>query len=145
MREFSSSPRLSCTVTAGWAPGMGGLISPLSISSLLAILEMGGNTIPLQFGFKPHRSICWTSYSWAPFYHSFPPYFNSLLCFYLTLASSLSLFLFNCLQHFITFPFLFLSFILSEFQVWLKQTCLHGESYFSPVSLSQRVALQPCN
>lgn len=50
----------SCTVTAGWASGMGGLISPLSIRSLLAVLEMGGNTIPLQFDLKPHRSISWT-------------------------------------------------------------------------------------
>lgn len=78
----------SCMVTAGWAPGMGGLISRLSIRSLLAVLEMGGNTIPLQFDFKPHRSICWTPYSGSSFYHSF--YFNSFFCFFLTLYHSLS-------------------------------------------------------
>lgn len=46
-------------------------------------------------------------------------------------------FLFNCLQRFIfiAFPLLFLSFTFSK--VWLKQTCLHGES--------QRVALQHCS
>lgn len=70
-----SSRCLSCTVTAGWAPGMGGLISPLSIRSLLAVLEMGGNTILLQFDFKPYRSISWTAFfffSHSSFYHYSP-------------------------------------------------------------------------
>lgn len=95
----------SCTVTAGWAPGMGGLISRLSIRSLLAVLEMGGNTIPLQFDFKPHRSISWTPFSGSSFYHSFSPSFNSLFCFlFLTLYQSLSLCsVLNCNCDFILF------------------------------------------
>lgn len=110
----------SCTVTAGWASGMGGLISRLSIRSLLAVLEMGGNTIPLQFDFKPHRSISWTPFSSSSFYHSFPHT--------LTLSFALSFILSpaHCLLFFFHFfPSVIVIWFSSEWPVfgdlWLKQ------------------------
>lgn len=85
-------------VTAGWAPGMGGLISRPSIRSLLAVLEMGGNTIELQFDFKPHRSISWTPHFW-----------DCLLSFFF-LPSSLKSVFFSCHQDSISL--IFFSFFL---------------------------------
>lgn len=100
----------SCTVTAGWAPGMGGLISSLSIRSLLAVLEMGGNTIPLQFDFKPHRSISWTPFSGAAFYHSLPIlHICHLLSLSESLSSPLTFILFCFLQPFVSITLFFLT------------------------------------
>lgn len=125
----------SCTVTAGWAPGMGGLISHLSIRSLLAVLEMGGNTIPLQFDFKPHRSIYWAPYSGSSFYHSF---FPILLPF---AFSWLSIILCLCLS--VSFSFAFSN--LLSLSLFFSFFCSVNVIYSFHSSLSRLVWIKICS
>lgn len=67
---------------------------------------MGGNTIPLQFDFKPHRSISWMPFSGSSFYRSFFSILQLSLLHSLTLSSWVSIILplsfFSSLTVFIT-------------------------------------------